>query len=808
LHPPQVVHVDLPCLVTATSPLTSPPVPAKALSHVQRAPRPDALLESLLAVCKIHGVAATRDSLAAGMPIDSDGMTLATAERAAARAGLSTRLYKVALRSIDTAALPAILLLRERGACVLLGIDDQGPPSEPPGTGSARVILPQAGMAEVQMPIADLKARFAGVALFAHPKLDANTFGPDTTRQVRQGASTSRRTGPWFWSAVLAQRPIYRDVLWAAALVNLLAIALPMFTMNVYDRVVPNSAFETLWALAIGVSIALGAELILRGLRGRFVDEASARVDIELSARLMQQVLDLRLEHRPASVGAFASTLRGFESVRELIASGTVTALVDLPFGLLYLALVVWIAPWLSLPVIAGFALTVGLGAWLQQRLHRLSETSWHAASQRQAALVETIAGLETVKAQGAQGRVQSRWERANEHLAGLTVRMRAQSSSAMLGAAWITQMTTVAIVVIGVHLIGERTLTMGALIAVSMLASRALAPASQIVGLLLQYQGARAALDALNKLMAAPVERAGPDVGDGDGDGQATSTGSGQAYAARGALRGAITFDKVSFKYPGRDDVALHEASFSIAPGEAIAFIGRAGSGKSTIQRLLMGLYQPTSGSVRFDGVDSAQFDPASLRRDIASVGQDNLLFQGSLRDNVALAMPQADDADILAAAHAAGLGHFIDRHPKGLLLQVGERGEGLSGGQRQAVALARALLRGGAILCLDEPTSAMDHASESLVAGHLASHLRAGASVGVAAGGSADATARTMILSTHRRSLLALVTRVIVVDDGRIVADGPRDRVLATIEAPKAASPEPGRRAPAAAVEPAHGR
>lgn len=705
---------------------------------------PDALLDALVALCRLHGVMVSRASLMSGLPVDGGGMSIEMAERAAARAGMATRLYKVGLDAMERASLPAVLLFKERGACVLLGFDEQG---------TARVLMPQAGMAAVSMPRSDLEKRYAGVAFFARPKF---------RHDARTPAVRPSREGHWFWSAILAQRPVYRDVLWAAVLVNLFAVALPMFTMNVYDRVVPNAAFETLWALTIGIVMVIGADALLRFLRSRFVDEANARVDMELSSRLMQQVLNLRLEHKPTSVGSFASTLRGFEQVRDFIASGTVTAFVDLPFGLLFIALIVWISPWLALPVVVTFIATVGWAWVLQRRLQSLSNSTWRATAQRSATLVESLAGLETLKAQGAEGRVQAKWESSNKHLAGLGVRMRTLSSAATLGSGWLGQLTSVTVVVVGVYLISDRQLTMGALIAASMLASRALAPAGQIASLLMQFQGARTALEALDKLMATPVERSD------DASAQAAP------YVSRGRLQGAISFRNVSFKYPGRDDLALADVSFDVAPGEVVAFIGRAGSGKSTVQRLAMGLYQPSSGAVLIDGVDIRQLDPAELRANMASMSQDALLFWGTLRENVALGQPHAEDADVLAAVHAVGLEGFVNAHPHGLNLQVGERGEALSGGQRQAVALARALLRGGAVLCLDEPTSAMDHASEALVLQNLQGHAKA----------------RTVMLATHRRTLLPLASRIIVIDQGRIVMDGPAAAVLASTGAPMGAS------------------
>jgi len=701
---------------------------------------PDPLLDSLVELCRLHGQGASRASLAGGLPLVDGRLTLELAERAAARAGMATRLQRLDLKSIDPAALPAILVLADNQSCVLAGWNADG---------SANVLLPQTGQGAVALPHDELARRYSGVTLFVRPQFRFD----NRTREVR-----ATRRGHWFWSAIASQRFVYRDVLAAAALVNVFALAFPIFSMNVYDRVVPNHAIETLWAMAIGIALILCADLWLRNLRSRFVDEASARIDVQLSATLMERVLGMKLANRPESVGSFASNLRGFEQVRDFIASSTVTTLIDLPFALLFVAVMIWLSPWLAIPVVLIFGVIVVLGWVLQHRLHQLAETTWRASAQRNATLIESLTGIETIKAQGAEGVIQGRWERANIFLSRINVRMRGLSASAMYGTAWLTQLSSVAVIVIGVYLIGERELTMGALIAAGMLAGRALAPAGQIVGLLMQYQGARTALESLDKLMAQPVERPGIDEG-------------AAPFIQRREFKGEIEMRNVRFAYPNRDDLALDNVSLRITPGEHVAFIGRVGSGKSTLQRLVMGLYQPmqdNGGAVLLDGIDLRQLDPADVRRNIAHVSQDVLLFHGSLRDNIAFGLPHADDSAIVAAAEVAGLTDFVHRHPKGFDLPVGERGELLSGGQRQAVGIARAVLHNAPILLLDEPTSAMDFSTEA----HVTQCL------------SAFAHGKTVLLVTHRTSLLSFVKRVIVVDNGRIVADGPRERIMEALQ------------------------
>ena len=697
---------------------------------------PDPLLDCLVEVCRLHGQPASRASLSAGLPLDGQSLgrlTLELAERAAARAGMAARLQRVALAQIDTATLPAILILRDNLACVLLGWEDDAS-----GVRLARVLLPETGQGSVSMSGEELGSRYAGVTLFVRPhfRFDART------PEVRQPAARH-----WFWSAIFSQRLVYRDVLWAALLVNLFALAFPLFSMNVYDRVVPNHAVETLWTLSAGIVLVLGADLFMRILRSRFVDEASARIDVQISATLMERVLGMRLENRPESVGSFAANLRGFEQVRDFIASSTVTALVDLPFALLFVGVMAWISLWLAVPVVVAFGLIVLMGGVLQHRLHELAETTHKAGALRNATLVESLTGIETIKCQGAEGLVQARWERTNAFLARTNAKMRALSASAMYGTATLAQGVSVAVILVGVYLIAQRELTMGALIAATMLGSRALAPAGQIVGLLMQYQGARTALESLNRIMERPVERP-----------------AGDTFIHRAQMSGEIEFRNVKFAYPNRQDAVIDGVSFKIAAGERVAIIGRVGSGKSTVLRLVMGLYQPTEGAVLIDGVDLRQLDPADVRRNCAHVSQDVTLFYGSLRENIALGMPYADDSAIVAATDVAGMSEFVNRHPRGFDMPVGERGELLSGGQRQGVGIARAVLHNAPVLLLDEPTSAMDFSTEAQITARMA----------------AFANHKTVVLVTHRTSMLAMVSRVIVIDGGKVVADGPRDRIM----------------------------
>lgn len=727
---------------TNAAPIATPAQPpTQPATEAQDAPtrlredllKADPLLDCLIEVCRVHGLPASRAALSAGLPLNQEALPVSLLERAAARAGLATKLQRCDLASIDEATLPAILLLKGDQACVLLGTEQ----------GQARVLMPETGQGSVRLPLSELNQRHTGVVAFVRPHFRFDERTPATRKT---------RSSHWFWGPVLAQRFVYRDVLWAALLVNLFALAFPLFSMNVYDRVVPNHAVETLWVLAIGVTLVLGADLFIRLLRSHFVDEASARIDVQISSTLMERVLGMRLENRPHSVGSFASNLRGFEQVRDFIASSTVTALIDLPFALLFVIVMAWISPWLMLPVLTVFGLIVLSGYVLQHRLHALSQTTYQASAQRNATLIESLTGIETIKTQGAENVIQKRWERANQFLAELNVRMRRLSSAAMYGTATMQQFVSVCIVLIGVYLISDKQLTMGGLIASTMLAGRALAPAGQIVGLLMQYQGARTAMESLEQIMAQPVER------------PAETT-----FIHRAELKGEIEFRHVSFAYPGRREASLDDISLRIQPGEKVALIGKVGSGKTTLQKLILGLYQPSKGAVLIDGIDMRQLDPADLRRNMGHVAQDVTLFYGSLRDNITFGMPHATDEAILAATESAGLSDFVKRHPQGFDLQVGERGELLSGGQRQSVGIARAILHNTPILLLDEPTSAMDFSTEAFVTQKMQQHCQG----------------KTVVLVTHRTSMLAFVDRVIVIDQGKVVADGPRDRIMQALSA-----------------------
>ncbi|WP_027468590.1 type I secretion system permease/ATPase [Deefgea rivuli] len=693
----------------------------------------DPLLDCLVELTRLHGTPWTHEALAAGLPLVDNRLTPSLLPRAAHRAGLSARVLRRNLNEIPERLLPAILLLNDKRACLLL---------ERLPDGQCKVRFPEGGESVETLSEAELIEAYTGVMLIVRPRFRFDLRTPE------MGKIRERH---WFWGVVFDNWRIYRDALIAALLINIFALAMPLYSMNVYDRVVPNHAMETLWVLALGATLVLGFDFVLRTARGYILDVASKRIDVTLSALIMERVLGIRMSARPASVGSFTANLRAFESVRDFIASASITTLVDLPFVLIFFLVLVWISPWLVLPPLVG-AILIIIFAWLAQaKMNQLVELSQRASAQRNATLVESMVGLETIKIMGAESEMQRRWERATQFLAQIGGRLKLMSTTTVNFAQAITQLVSIVIVIVGVYLLIEGQLTMGGIIAASMLASRAMAPLGQVAGLLMQYQNAKTSLGAVESHMQMPIER------------PADSN-----FLHRESFRGDIEFRNVTFKYEGRDDIALDNVSFTMKAGEKLAIIGRIGSGKSTIEKLILGLYQPTEGAVLVDGIDTRQIDPAELRRAVGYVPQDPLLFFGTLRQNIAMGAPYAEDSHIIAAADLAGISEFVNAHPRGFEMPISERGESLSGGQRQAISIARAALNDPPIFMLDEPSSAMDHQSEERLKSRLRTYL----------------AGKTMILVTHRTSLLELVDRLIVIDQGQLMADGPKAQVVEALQ------------------------
>lgn len=691
------------------------------------------LLDSLLLVARLEGKLSNATAVTAGLPLDEAGrLSPDLFIRAANRAGLAALLVERELAEIPRDVLPAVLLYGEHDSAVLVDIDPTG--------GYGVLMSPATGLRE-QRPLVDLQEGFSGHAFYLRPMQEFDARTP----KIYQAPGEH-----WFWGVLKSSSHLYRDVLLGSFFINLFVLAQPLFVMNVYDRVVPNGAVETLWALAIGVMLVYVFDLGLKILRGYMVELAAKRSDVMLSATLFERMLGIRMQYRPVSVGAFVNRLHEFDGVRNFITSSTLLTLVDLPFLVLFLLLMAYIGGWLVLVPLAAIPLALLIGYRAQQRLRPMVMNVMQGSARKSANMVESMVGIETIKTLNAESRAQRIWEQAVGYVSQWGLDARMVTSSALLKVSFLQQLASVAIVIWGVYLIADQSLTLGGLIACVILGGRALAPLSQLAALLTSYDHAEAALKSLDEVMDMPVERP-----------------AGERFLQEHEFKGGIQFQSVEFSYPGQPRAALAGASFRVAPGEKIGIIGRVGSGKSTVLRLVLGLHQPQRGSVLCDGFDLKQLDPSSLRRAIGYVSQDVTLFYGSVRENIALGLTGIGDPEIVAAADRAGILEHINAHPEGLSMTVGERGETLSGGQRQALGLARMFLRDPPILLLDEPTSAMDQGGEARIKQVLAEFARD----------------KTLILTTHKMGMLDLVDRILVMDRGRVVADGPRAEVLTAL-------------------------
>jgi ATP-binding cassette subfamily C protein LapB len=555
------------------------------------------------------------------------------------------------------------------------------------------------------------------------------------------------RHGHWFWGPILRNGWIYGQVALAALVANAFALATSFFSMIVYDRVIPNNAIDTLIALLVGICIVFLSDFAIRTLRGYFLDVAGSRADAAIADALFDHVMDLELRSKKGSTGAIANVMKEFESVRDFCTSATLTTLIDIPFAFFFLVVMALVGGSMVWVPIVGIPILVGASIAVQPTLRRLTQASQTDGQHKHTVLIEALGGMETIKALGAASLMRRRWQDAVTSQARVGLRSRLVAQFAGNVANLVQQGVQVGIVTVGVFQVATGQVGFGAIIACSIMAGRIMAPLAQVTQLMTRLNHTLAAYRSLSELMGQPRERP-PNT----------------SYVARERLAGGIEFRDVHFRYPGQSSGGLEGVSFRIRPGERVAILGRVGSGKTTIAKLVLGLYRPTEGAVLVDGVDVRQIDPADLRRNIGAVLQDVWLMSGSVRQNIVLGADEASDAEVLRVSAISGVSDFIDRHPDGLSLRLHERGEGLSGGQRQAIAIARALLPRPPILLLDEPTSAMDVNSEQALLKRLLPEL----------------VDRTLIVITHRAALLELVERAIVIDQGRVAMDGPKTAVL----------------------------
>jgi ATP-binding cassette, subfamily C, bacterial LapB len=702
----------------------------------------DPLLECLVIFTKLHHRPFSAESLTAGLPLKKYETTpelfsldsaKANFSRAAKRAGFTSKLVKRTLEEIPQMVLPVILVLKDKKACILENIDTKN--------NRAKIILPEMPEGEEWIDLDKLNEEYLGFSFYIKKM---HRYESAYKKIV------DKHNKHWFWDTLKLSKNIYRDVLVASIAINIFVLAAPLFTMNVYDRVVPNGAIETMWVLAIGIVVVYFLDMSLKFMRTYFLEIAGKKSDVIMSSILFEKVMNLKMAVKPKSIGSFASNLREFESIRAFFTSSTVATLIDLPFIVIFLAVTFYIAGYIIVVPLLVMVLITAYSLLIRKPLQNSVESTYAAAAQKNSVLIESLSNLETIKILGAGGHAQYHWEEASGEIAEKGLRSRVLSSSITTITSFLIQLNTVAVLIVGVYLIDDKLLTMGGLIATVILTSRAISPMGQVAALLSNYEQTKTAYTSLSEIMNLPEERP-----------------EGKQFLHRELIHGKIVFDDITFIYPEEEKAVLQNVSFTINPGERVGIIGKIGSGKSTINKLVMNLYQPHSGSILIDDVDISQIDPADLRKQISYVPQEVTLFHGTLRDNIVYKQPNATDEAILKAAHIGMIDQFVNQHPKGFDMQIGEQGYGLSGGQKQSVTIARAFINKTPIILLDEPSNSMDNNTEKILISRLNEATKG----------------KTTLLVTHKTAMMTLVDRLILIDNGKIVMDGPKSQVLAAL-------------------------
>ena len=678
-------------------------------------------------------------SVLQGLAVNGDGtLPFHQAENAADLIGLQYDTLPVGRLPAKSRHLPALVRMRDGAAILYERSKDQ-------------VLLWSQGYDEpVWMDLDTVENDFAGQAL--------HITGNANLRQGDDADKGAARRGHWFWSELYKLRREFYPVLWAAFFINLLAFALPLFTMNVYDRIIPNRAISSLWVLTIGVLLAFGVEFALRIARSGLLDELGRKLDLKLSEKIFGKLINIPLSERVGDTGRLSRRVAEYEIVRDFFASTTLTLVVDFAFMIVFVAMIAILAGWLAvIPVVIILGM-IAAGMVLQRKMTAAAIDAQHDAGLQNSLLVESISGAETLKSCAAEGRIVSRWRNVASMSAQTQERIRRLSAIAVTMASLCQQLTSIALVIGGFYLFDSGTISMGAIIAIVMLAGRSLSPAGQLAFLITRGRQAMTVLDSIEKLMDSGDERI-----------------AGSQSVIPQVREGNLRVEDMSFAYDGNGHAALANINLTIKPGEKVAIIGRVASGKSTLGRLLCGLHFPTDGAILVDGLDNRQYRPADLRAQLRFVGQDAELFSGSIKDNLLLVAPRADDAQLIAALRRVGADEFLGRDAGGFDRLAGERGRSLSGGQRAFLLLARAMTTPSKLLFLDEPTGAMDTATEKLFIEKL---------------GHALYPDQTLIVSTHRQAILSICDRLIVMDGGRVIADGPRDHIMAQAVAKGAAA------------------
>ena len=691
----------------------------------------DLLLNALLILAKLKKKACSPFALIAGLPLVNDRLTPELFIRAAKRIDLSARLVKQKLKRITKHNLPCLLFLENGCVWILTTILNNK---------KVEVIQTESGEGKIVLPLKELEDLYTGCVMFVQEEYH---FDKDDYKFIQKPKRKN-----WLWSAMRRVIPVYGEVLVSAGLINLFALVSPLFIMNVYDRVVPNNAIVTLWVLAIGAMIVFGFEFLLRNLRSFFIDLAGKNVDIKISSDIFEQIMGIEAASRTGSIGSFVNTVQSFNAFREFMASFTIGLLIDVPFVILFIAVIWFIAGSVALVPVIAIPIMLLVSYLIQKPLTRTIAKNYSYSAASHNVLIESLSGIETIKAFCAEGAVQHQWELIKEMAARLSIKLRILTNIGINFSTLIQHLVTIFVVIVGVYRIAGGNMTVGALIACVILSGRTIAPIARMALLLTQYQETKTAVNSINQIMNMPVERSRD-----------------KKFIHNEKLSGDIAFKNVSFTYSEDAPLALDDVSFHIRSGERVGFIGKIGSGKTTIAKMMLKFYPSRKGTILVDGNEIHQIDPAELRYYIGYIPQDVVLFHGTIRDNIAFGAPYVSDSAILRAAKLGGVDTFVEPDINGFNRKVSERGGNLSGGQRQTIAIARALLTDPPVLIIDEPCNSMDDMLIRRIINRLNEESKKN---------------KTIILSTHRAPLLQLVDRLIVLDQGKVVADGPKDEIL----------------------------
>ena len=698
----------------------------------------DPLLECLVILARSHGRRTSIAALTAGLPLSKEGFASpGLFVRAAERINMSARLLRRPLANIvKSPSLPCILILKDNNACILHEFSKEK---------GATLTFPETPEKKITMSFEDIDDRYRGYSFFISSKVKIDD---------RAGPKALEAEKDWFWGAIKKHKGLYKQVVLATFMINIFALVNSIFIMNVYDKVLPYKSFNTLWVLGIGAIIAMIFDFILKNLRAHFLDAAGRKADIRISASIFERIQNIKMATRPPSSGMMADNMREFETLRDFFTSATVATLVDLPFVLLFILLIWLIGGPLVIVPIALVAIIFAFGYFLQKPLAKIIEEHAREGAFKSSVLIETLNGLETIKIQAAEGHNQRKWEEIVEQSSLTSVKARTISALAVSFTGLAAVLCSIFTVIYGAYLVADGSITTGALIATVILSGRVIAPLAQLSQIITKFNQSKTALNRLDKLMKSPVERE-----------------DGHSLVSKPVLTGHINFRNLSFRYPGQQSDTLKKVNMEIMPGDKVGIIGAVGCGKTTLERLLLNLYQPSNGSVEIDGLDVRQIELGDLRRNIGVAQQDAYMFYGTIRDNIIMGHEAVPDEAILRAAELSGINEFMKNTPTGLDTHIGERGELLSGGQRQAIAIARALLYDPPILVLDEPTASIDPRSEKILYRRLATICKN----------------KTVILITHRTTLLGLIDKLALMDKGRIVDYGKRDEVIKALQEKK---------------------